>query len=94
MRLWLWSAIIIVTIYSTLGLARTCADALGKTPLGGGLFLIGCILFVIVVIVLGLNKKPEGKELGIAFGILAVYLLVFSRMTVDAERSHLIEYGK
>jgi hypothetical protein len=41
----------------------------------------------------GLNSRPGGLEIVIALGIVAVYLMVFTRITILEERTHLIEYS-
>ncbi|MCG8351761.1 MAG: VanZ family protein [Chloroflexales bacterium] len=92
-RLWAWTLAVVVAIYSTLGLARTLAEALGDSGLGAGLFILGCLLVLVTVVTQGLTRRPSGAEIGVALGVVAVYLLVFVRMTVPTERSHLIEYG-
>lgn len=93
-RLWIWTLLIVVAIYSTLGLARTLADKLGDSQLFGvGFFLAGCLLVLATVITQGLKIKPSGIEIAVSLGIAAAYLLVFVRMAIPTERSHLIEYG-
>jgi hypothetical protein len=91
-RLWLWTLAVVVAIYSTLGLARTLAVALGDSDLVGvGLFLLGCLLVMASVVTQGLKTRPSGAEIGVALGVAAAYLLVFVRMAIPTERSHLIE---
>ena len=45
------------------------------------------------VVTQGLKRRPSGLEIGVILGVAAVYMLVFTRMAVPTERSHLIEYG-
>ena len=92
-RLWAYTLAVVVAIYSTLGLARTLVDELGSDFLSVWLFLLGCILVLATVITQGLKVRPGGMEIGIALGIAAAYLLIFVRMAVPTERSHLVEYG-
>ena len=42
---------------------------------------------------LGLRVRPGRVEVAVALGVVAAYLLVFVRMSIPTERSHLIEYG-
>ena len=42
---------------------------------------------------LGLRVRPGGAEIAVALGVVTAYLLVFVRMSIPTERSHLIEYG-
>ena len=92
-RLWIWTLAVVVAIYSTLALARTLADALRGTGLDVGLFVIGCLLVLATVVTQGLKTRPSGAEIAVALGVVAAYYLVFVRMTIPTERSHLIEYG-
>lgn len=92
-RLWAWTLAVVVAIYSTLGLARTLFAMLGHLDLGVGLFLLCCLLVVATAVTQGLRVRPGGAELAVALGVVAAYLLVFVRMSIPTERSHLIEYG-
>ena len=92
-RLWAWTLAVVAAIYSTLGLARTLNAVLGFLNLGVGLFLLCCLLVVATAVTQGLRVRPGGAELAVALGVVAAYLLVFVRMTIPTERSHLIEYG-
>lgn len=93
-RLWTWTLTVVVAIYSTLGLARALADALGdSTLIGAGLFLVCCFLVLATVVTQGLSVRPGGAEIAVALGVAAAYILVFVRMAIPTERSHLIEYG-
>ena len=93
-KLWFWTLAVVVAIYSTLGLARALAEKLDDNGLlGVGLFLFCCILILLTVVTQGLKVRPSGIEFAVALGITAAYLLVFVRMAIPTERSHLIEYG-
>ena len=92
-RLWAWTLAVVVAIYSTLGLARALFDLLGHLNLGVGLFLACCLLVVATAVTQGLRVRPGGAEIAVALGVMAAYLLVFVRMSIPTERSHLIEYG-
>ena len=93
-QLWLWTLVIVLAIYSTLGLASRWAATLGQYDFFGvGLFLLGCFLVLATVITQGLKVRPSGLEIAVALGITAVYILLFVRMAIPTERSHLVEYG-
>ena len=92
-RLWACVLAVVIAIYSTLGPARTLAEQLGDAGLGVWLFLIACIMVLVAVVTQGLTTRPSVAEWGVAMGIAAAYLLVFVRMAIPTERSHLIEYG-
>ncbi len=83
----------VVAIYATLGLARTLAEVLEHSGLGAILFVTGCLLVLATVVTQGLKSRPGGAELAVALGITAAYGMVFVRMAVATERSHLVEYG-
>lgn len=80
-------------IYSTLGLAQTLAAVLGDSGVGAGLFILCCLLVLTAVVTQELKTRPGGAEIGVAAGVAAAYVLVFVRMSIPTERSHLIEYG-
>ena len=82
-----------LAIYSTLGLAQTLAERLGNDFFSVWLFLLGCILVLLAVVTQGLRVRPSGIEIAVALGVAAAYLLVFVRMAIPTERSHLVEYG-
>ncbi len=92
-RLWAWTLVVVAAIYSTLGLAETLAQVLGDSGLGPSLFVLSCLLILVAVVTHGLKARPGGAEVRVALGITAVYLLLFARMSIPTERSHLIEYG-
>ncbi len=95
-RLWLWVLVVMVAIYATLGLAQRLAETLrerGLLDISIGLFLLCMFLVAVTVVTQGLKVRPGGAEVAVGVGVAAAYLLVFTRMTVPTERSHLIEYG-
>ena len=95
-RLWLWVLAVMAAIYATLGLAQTLAETLrerGLLDISIGLFLLCMFLVVATILTQALKVRPGGAEVAVAIGVATAYLLVFTRMTVPTERSHLIEYG-
>ena len=97
-RLWLWTLAVVVAIYSTLGLARTAAGALRDSGLLEpsfvvAMFLLGMFLVGATIVTQGLKMRPGGAEIGVALGVAAAYLMVFLRIAILEERTHLIEYG-
>ena len=92
-RLWAWTLAVIVAIYSTLGLAQGLAGALRDNGLGEGLFILSFLLVLATIATQGLKTRPRGAEIAVTIGVAAAYLLVFVRMTIPTERTHLIEYG-
>ena len=92
-RLWGWTLAVVATIYSTLGLAATLAGFLRNRGLLDDLFVLGLILIGAAILAQGLTWRPRGIEIVVTLGIVATYLLVFARMAIPEERTHLIEYG-
>ena len=92
-RLWGWTLAVVAAVYSTLGLAATLAEFLRNRGLFDDLFVLGLILIGSAILTQALKVRPHGVEIGVALGIVAVYLLVFARMAIPEERTHLIEYG-
>lgn len=90
-RLWTWVFVVVMTIYSTLGLA---AKLVGHVD--GGLLAVAfatCLVFVgVAILTQGLRVRPGGIEIGVAIGVATVYVLLGVRMAIP-ERSHLMEYG-
>ncbi len=92
-RLWIFTLIVMIAIYATLAFARALADQLAETGLGAWLFICCCLLVLAAVLTQGLRSRPGPAEIAVALGISAAYILVFVRMSIPTERSHLIEYG-
>ena len=93
-RLWLWTLAVIVAIFSTLGPAAMLAGELRERGLIDGFFFFGFLLVFTTILTQGLQMRPRGAEISVALGVVAVYLLVFTRMAIPIEeRTHLIEYG-
>ncbi len=91
-RLWIWTLVVVVGIYATLGLAQTLAGVLRDRELLDSSFMLVMILIGAAFLIQNLKRRPGRAELGIALGIIAVYLMVFLRMAIPEERTHLIEY--
>ena len=96
--LWLWTLAVVAAIASSLWVGGELAGALRDLEaldeaLSVGLFLLGMLLVGATAVLQGVWARPGRLELAVAAGIVAVYLLVFLRMAVLEERSHLIEYG-
>ncbi len=91
--LWIATAVVLVAIFSTLALARTLAEQLSGLGLGVWLFVLCCFLVLASVVTQGLKARPRGLEIAVLLGVAAAYILVFVRMSIPSERSHLIEYG-
>ena len=91
-RLWSWTLVVVVAIYSTLGLASTLVGRLVSSGLFSQTFIAAFLLIGVAILTQGLKVRPGGFEIGVGFGVAAVYLMVFARLGIP-ERSHLFEYG-
>ena len=92
-RLWIWTLIVVVVLYSTLGVTPKVAASLLSRNLNAALFVVGMMLVAATIVSRGLKIRLSGANLGIVLGVAAAYILVFVRFTTTEERSHLIEYG-
>ncbi len=94
-RLWLWTLAVVVAIYSTLGLTGTLAEWLREHGFldAAVFFLLGMFLVGATIITQGVRVRIGKAEIAVAMGVVAAYLMVFTRMAILEERSHLIEYG-
>ena len=94
-NLWLWTLAVVVAIYSTLGLTGTLAEWLREHGFldAAVFFLLGMFLVGATVVTQGVNVRIGRIEIAVALGIVAAYLMVFTRMAILEERTHLIEYG-
>ena len=95
--LWLWTLAVVAAVFASLGVGGQLAEALRDLEaldeaLQVGLFL-GMLLVGVTAVLQGVWTRPGRLELAVAAGIVAVYLLVFLRIAVLEERSHLIEFG-
>ncbi len=92
-RLWLLVGLVVATIYSTLGLARVLAAELRTRELFDTMFVVGFLLIWVAIGAVALRVRPGGAEIGVGLGIAAVYVMVFARMGIPEERTHLFEYS-
>lgn len=93
-RFWLYALLVLLAIFATIPFAKVLIDWVGDTPIiGVGMFLLGCFLVLATILSQGLRVRPGGLELAVGIGMAAAYLLVFVRMAIPTERSHLIEYS-
>ena len=97
-RLWAWTLLVVVAIYSTLGLATTLAGVLRDSGLLDEslpvvMFLVGMFLVGATIVTRGLKSRPGGVEVAVALGVATAYFMVFVRIAILEERSHLIEYS-
>jgi VanZ family protein len=92
-RLWMLTSLLVVAIYSTLGSVRILSDALRGRGLLEPAFGEGVAAIAVAIVLVAMRKRPSGAEIGVWLGVAAVYLMMFVRLAIPEERTHLIEYG-
>ncbi len=92
-RLWCWVGVVLVAIYSTLGLTGALAGWMQEQRLTQRLFPLGVLLSAMAIAAVALRLRPRGLELASWLAVAAVYVMVLARMGIPAERTHLVEYG-
>lgn len=92
-KFWLWASLVLIAIYSSIVVALPISEFLRDRELIDAAFGAAFFLVIITVIMLGISTKPRKVEIGVLVGIIAVYTMVFLRMAIPEERTHLIEYG-
>lgn len=93
-RLWLWTLVVVVAIYATLGLAGTLAEVLGEHRLLPTVFFFLMVLTVAAIVGSGLKRRPGRRDVWVALGVTAVYAMAVLRTGVSPEeRTHLMEYS-
>ena len=75
--LWALTLALVVAIYSTLGLATTLADELRNRDLFDTVAAGAFLLMIPAVVMTALKTRPRGVEIGVALGVVIVYLMVF-----------------
>lgn len=92
-RLWLWLAVVLAAIWSSLGLAGRLAAILREKGLLGPVFVIAFGVLALAVAGRGLQRLHK-SEVWVWVGVAAAYTLTITRLFVAAEeRTHLVEYG-
>ena len=92
-RLWLWTLVVLVAIYSTLGPAQTLVAALRERNLLRVSFALVLLVGVTAFAWQWVKRRPGRREIGVALGVTAAYLMAFIRVESWEERTHLFEYG-
>jgi len=92
-RLWIATLLVLIAIYATLGLAPRLAGLLRQSGLIGISFTLGLVLTAVAILLHGLRRRAGKTEVFVWVGIAAAYLLLFARIQLPEERSHLIEYS-
>ncbi len=92
-RYWLCAVAAIVAIYSTLGFTPLASAFLRDAQLLTPAFVAALLMIVAAVIAAGIRVRLLEIEVAVLLGIGAAYLLLFVRMEIPEERTHIVEYG-
>jgi hypothetical protein len=91
--LWILAGLVTLGIYSTAVVARSISTILRSAGMLEAVFAVGVLLVLGTVIVFAFTRGAGGPEVAVVLGVAAVYLLLFVRIEIPEERTHLIEYG-
>jgi len=93
-KYWFATLVVLLGIYSTLGLAGQFASFFIERALFDLLFILGFLLTGLVVIGFGVRKKSSLTEWLLYLTMFVIVIMIFTRSGVSlAERTHLFEYG-
>jgi hypothetical protein len=92
-RLWFCTLAILFAIYATAGIAHPISYYLREKGLLTIIFITGFSLILIALFLVGIKNKPNTIVIGTLFGVIGVYTLVFVRIEIPEERTHVIEYS-
>ena len=78
-RLWVWVAVVLVAIYSTLGAMRAAVEFLRAHNLLRVTFTLVLIVVISALVLQWVKKRPRWPEIAVGLGIAAVYLWALAR---------------
>lgn len=94
--LWLTIVLVVASVYASIALVRSVdgrlTGDLGRTLWYAG-FAMTALAMLLVAIQQGLLREQVLAWTGLAIGVVAVYVLLFTRVTSLEERTHLLEYS-
>lgn len=93
-RLWIWTLVVVLSIYATLGLSGMLVDVLRARGVLDVAYVVSFLVVILAIAGGALRKRPNSREVWLAAGMLAVFAMVVVRMGISpTERTHLFEYG-
>ena len=90
---WIGALAVLLGISATLIIDRPFRDLIKSQDVDAILFLYGMFMWGLAAFFHGIRRKTSVLEVWVVVGLMCVYFMVFFRMTLPTERSHLIEYG-
>lgn len=92
-KFWLLSLVTVIAIYISAFVSYPIAGFLRERGLIEITFFIGFILIISTILTFQFKKRPHWQEIAVWIGIISVYLMMFVRIEVPEERTHIIEYS-
>ncbi|MFQ5535997.1 MAG: VanZ family protein [Gemmatimonadota bacterium] len=96
-RLWVAAGTAVIAVYVSIPLAGILVETLqrhGLLDFPAFAFGAAFLTTILVVLALGLRRRPTPGEIWIVLGVLAAFVMVVVRMGLTpVERTHLFEYG-
>lgn len=92
-RLWFAVFVIVVAVYSSIGLARTLTDVFGDRNLIDSLTALAFLVMLVGVMMVAVRSGTPVANIGVALGAVAVLAMIMLRMALPEERTHLFEYS-
>ena len=92
---WLWLSVfvLLLIIYSTLGVARDIAVYLKNEHLLDMFFCACSLLIGAGLITYVIKSRSSFKAILVLLGVALLYLFLFMQMDIPEERTHIVEYG-
>lgn len=88
--LWWFTLAAVAAIYSTL---IVTPRELQANDVAAALFVAALLMAGAAVVAVAFETRPTGAQVGVLLGVAAVYLMVFQRIAIPADRTHLFEYS-
>jgi len=92
-NLWFSALVVLAWIFATLGPAYALAAELRERNLLRVTVALILLLLMAVIAWRWLKQRPGWDEIGVAIGVMAIYLWTLARVESPEERTHLIEYS-
>lgn len=92
---WLWLSVfvLLLIIYSTLGVARDIAGYLKNEHLLGTFFYACSLLIGVGLTTYVIKSRSNFKAILVFLGVALLYFFLFMQMDIPEERTHIVEYG-
>lgn len=92
-RLWTFVALVLAAIASTLFAGGPVAAVLRERAVVDAVVGVGVLLLALAVAGVAQRRRPGLVEVALVVGVGATIAMAVARMSIPAERTHLLEYG-